>query len=146
MDASVRCVVLCWPVIDPLGRYRYALKLREAGTSKWADQVVPHHLGFWADEAAMAEGSPLLALERGEPVGRIPVLYLQGTKDGAHPRELLDRFVAAYRKAGASVELHLFPDMTEAFINNEPGLPQSIEAVGRIISFVHKEIGAPAGR
>src|SRR5690606_36376903 len=22
-DAAVQCVVLCWPVIDPLGRYRY---------------------------------------------------------------------------------------------------------------------------
>src|SRR5581483_10177265 len=24
VDASVRCVVLCWPVIDPLARYHYA--------------------------------------------------------------------------------------------------------------------------
>src|SRR5574341_1900996 len=24
VDATVRCVVLCWPVIDPLGRYHYA--------------------------------------------------------------------------------------------------------------------------
>src|SRR5688572_21290747 len=31
MDASVRAVVLCWPVIDPLGRYRYAKNMKEEG-------------------------------------------------------------------------------------------------------------------
>jgi hypothetical protein len=33
VDASVRCVVLCWPVIDPLARYHYARKLKAGGTS-----------------------------------------------------------------------------------------------------------------
>ena len=30
VDASVRAVVLCWPVIDPLARYHYAKKLKES--------------------------------------------------------------------------------------------------------------------
>ena len=36
------------------------------------------------------------------------VLYVQGTEDVAHPRPHLDRFVAAYRKAGGVVDLELF--------------------------------------
>src|SRR5712692_8362149 len=31
VDARVACVVLCWPVIDPLGRYQYAKKLQAGG-------------------------------------------------------------------------------------------------------------------
>jgi len=31
VDASVRCVVLCWPVIDPLARYHYAKQMIGSG-------------------------------------------------------------------------------------------------------------------
>src|SRR4029453_7595124 len=31
VDARLRCVVLCWPVIDPLARYHYAKKLKAGG-------------------------------------------------------------------------------------------------------------------
>ena len=34
VDASLRCVVLCWPVIDPLGRYHYAKKMQSGGDAK----------------------------------------------------------------------------------------------------------------
>jgi acetyl esterase len=141
-DASVRCAVLCWPVIDPLGRYHYALKLKERGNSAYADHALPLHHQYWPDESAMAEASPLLALERGESLGTPPVLYLQGTADGAHPRPLLDRFVSAYRKAGASVELHFFEGATEAFINTEPASPASMDALGKIVAFTRRQLAA----
>jgi len=56
----------------------------------------------------MDEGCPARALEQGERAQLPPVLYLQGTEDLAHPRPQLDRFVAAYRKAGGVVDLELF--------------------------------------
>jgi len=70
VDATVRCVVLCWPVIDPLARYRYAKKLKEGGKPypDLVDQVLPCHDEYWQTEEAMAEGNPVLALERGERV------------------------------------------------------------------------------
>src|SRR5213593_1448948 len=110
IDATVRCVVLCWPVIDPLARYRYAKKLKEGGKPypDLVDQVLPSHDEYWQTEEAMAEGSPVLALERGERVAMPPALYLQGTRDVAHPRPDLDRFVTLYRKAGGRVDLELF--------------------------------------
>jgi acetyl esterase/lipase len=139
VDATLRCVVLCWPVIDPLGRYHYAKKLKAGGNSK-ADEWVSCHDQYWPHEAAMAEGSPALALERGEPVQMPPVLYLQGTHDVAHPRPDLDRFIASYRRAGGRVELHFFEGMGEAFITNDPNSPAAIEAIDKIIEFVHREI------
>ena len=43
VDATVRCVVMCWPVIDPLGRYQYAKQLKAAGEPypEIVDRVLP---------------------------------------------------------------------------------------------------------
>jgi acetyl esterase/lipase len=142
-DASVQFVVLCWPVIDPLARYRYAKQLKAAGPPypDVVDQVLPCHDQYWGTEDAMAEGSPVLALERGERVELPPALYLQGTRDVAHPRPDLDRFVAQYRKAGGAVELELFEGEGQAFITRNPGSPAARRAVERIVEFVGKQAG-----
>jgi acetyl esterase/lipase len=142
VDASVRCAILCWPVIDPLARYHYAQRLRAAGPPypDIVDRVLPCHDLYWQTEAAMAEGNPLLALERGERVLLPPVLYVQGTRDQAHPRPDLDRFVAAYRAAGGEVELELYAGATEGFINRNPTAPAARQALERIIAFVHKRL------
>ncbi|MDO8475669.1 MAG: alpha/beta hydrolase [Candidatus Rokubacteria bacterium] len=142
VDATVRAVVLCWPVIDPLGRYHYAKKLKAGGKPypDVVDQVLPLHDQYWQTEAAMAEGNPVLALERGERVEMPPVLYLQGTNDPAHPRPHLDRFVAGYRKAGGQVELELYDDAGQSFITKNPTSPTAVRAMDKIIEFVHKQI------
>jgi len=142
VDATVRCVVLCWPVIDPLSRYHYAKKLKAGGKPypDVVDQVLPLHDQYWQTEAAMAEGNPVLALERGERVETPPVLYLQGTSDVAHPRPDLDRFVAGYRKAGGQVELELYEGEGQAFITRNPTSPNAARATEKIIEFVRKQI------
>jgi acetyl esterase len=140
VDATLRAVVLCWPVIDPLGRYQYAKTMQGGAHSKQADNWVRCHDQYWAGEAAMAEGNPTRALDRGEAVHMPPVLYLQGTADLAHPVPNRDRFIANYRKPGGRVELHLFEGMGEAFITNDPRAPASIEAIDKIIEFVHREM------
>jgi len=142
VDARVRCVVLCWPVIDPLARYHYAKQLKEGGKPRpeLLDQVLPLHDKYWQTEEAMAEGNPVLALERGERVELPPVLYLQGTNDIAHPRVDLDRFVAKYRKAGGQVELELFEGEDAGFIIRNPASPASGRALEKIIEFVHKQV------
>lgn len=141
VDSSVGCVVLCWPVIDPLGRYHHALKLKENGDPNLADHVGGDHIKFWATEAAMAEGSTTIALERGDNVRTPPVLYLQGDQDYNHPRANLERFVAAYRQAGGSVELHLFEGEKQLFIPQRPEAPASVDALGKMVEFVHRQLG-----
>ena len=141
VDASVKAVILCWPVIDPLGRYRYARNLREEGKHlKQAENWMACHDKYWANENEQAEGNPTLALERGEAVEKPPVLYLQGTADMAHPKPSRDQFVASYKQAGGRVELHLFEGVGEAFVTNDPTSPQAKEAIERIIEFVHREL------
>jgi acetyl esterase/lipase len=140
-DAGVRCVVMLWPVIDPLGRYRYAKKLRAAGKPypEFVEMVLPLHDKYWIGEDAMAEGNPALALERGEQVELPPALYIQGTSDIVHPREHLDKFVANYRKAGGHLELQLMEGEAEGFIMRKPASPAASQAMGRIIRFVHEQ-------
>ena len=143
VDASVRCAVLCWPVIDPLARYRYAKTLKASGPPypDFVDQVLPCHDQYWQTEEAMAEGNPVLALERGERVEMPPALYLQGSKDLAHPRADLERFVAQYRKAGGQVDLEIAEGEGQAFITRNTGSPAAQRGLERIVEFVGKHLG-----
>ena len=64
-DATVRAVVMSWPVINPLSRYRHAKRAVAAG-DEWGKPIIPRHDSYWKSEANMEEGNPMLALERGE--------------------------------------------------------------------------------
>ena len=143
VNASLRCAVLCWHVIDPLGRYQYAKALKQRGGSdaEFADRVLPSHDQFWGSEEAMAEGSPTRALECGEKVELPPALYIQGTADMAHPKPDRERFVENYRKAGGRVELELFEGEAEGFVGRNANSPHAARAIEKIIEFVHKQIG-----
>src|SRR5262245_35867920 len=84
-DASVRCVVMSWPVINPLGRYRPA-KRTAAGSNppEWPKGIIEKQDSYWQGEANMAEGNPMLALERGEKVMLPPAIWFQGQNDTLH--------------------------------------------------------------
>jgi acetyl esterase len=140
VDARVQAVVLCWPVIDPLGRYQYARKLKEGGKPypEVVDRVLPGHDQYWMTEANMAEGNPVMALERGERAELPPAIYIQGDKDMAHPRPHLDRFVAQYRKAGGQLDLELLEGEAEGFITKSPAAAR--RTIERIVEFVGKHL------
>jgi acetyl esterase len=152
-DAKVRGVIMGAPVIDPLGRYRYAKQLKETGKSypEFVDLVLPLHDKYWQNEDAMAEGNPVLALERGERVELPPVLYIQDTRDIVHPRPQLERFVELYRKAGGRVDLELSEGAADAFVprnppkalarsleKRDPSSPAAFRVVERMIAFVRE--------
>jgi len=72
-DASVRCVIMSWPVINPLSRYRHAKRAElQTPAPAWPKSIIARHDSYWRSEANMAEGSPTLALERGEKVQTPP--------------------------------------------------------------------------
>jgi acetyl esterase len=151
VDASVRGVIMGAPVIDPLGRYRYARQLKESGKPypEFVDLVLPLHDKYWKTEEAMAEGSPVLALERGELVALPPVLYIQDSRDIVHPRVQLERFVELYRNAGGQVDLELSEGAADAFVarnpppalgrmneKRDPSSPTSSRVIEKMVSFV----------
>jgi len=115
VDASVCCVGMTWPVINPISRYRYALRGRaDANPPGWIGDIPERHDIYWGTEAVMVEGNPMLALENGETVVTPPAVWIQGRPDPIHdyrdPDSPLDmnepdRFVANYRKAGGEIEI-----------------------------------------
>lgn len=152
VDAAVRGVIVGAPVIDPLGRYRYAKGLKESGKAypEFVDLVLPLHDKYWKTEDAMAEGNPVMALERSEAVELPPVLYIQDTRDIVHPRAQLERFVELYRKAGGQVDLELSEGASDAFAprnppaalrhlaKQDPSSPSAMRVIEKMAAFVHE--------
>ena len=118
VDARVQGVVMLWPVINPRSRYRHAKRLVAAGTPPgWAVGMDKKHETYWHDEATMAEGNPMLILERGDKVEMPPAVWIQGRPDLTHdyhdadsnfPGNEPERFVSNYRKAGGDIEITYF--------------------------------------
>ncbi len=118
VDASVQGVVMLWPVINPLSRYRHAKRLVAAGNPPgWAVGMDKKHDLYWHTEAEMAEGNPMLILERGEKVVMPPAIWVQGRPDQTHdyhdpdsnfPGNEPERFVSNYRNAGGDIEITYF--------------------------------------
>jgi len=132
LDASLGFVVVCWPISDPLARYRMA---RETGN----DRLVKNHDAFFQSEAAMADANPQAILERGETGALPPALLIQGTADANVTPDMADRFVAAYTKAGGTITLRKFEGEPHTFISLYPAKPASIEAMGLITRFVREQ-------
>lgn len=143
IDACVQACVLMWPVIDPLGRYQYAKKIKAAGgaDAEEVGRVLPSHDKFWVTEAAMAEGAPANALEKGETVELPPTLVVQGAADKMHPRDHLERFTAAYKKRGGPIEVEWYEGEISGFITRTAANPKNMTAgTERVVAFVHKHL------
>ena len=149
-DAVVSCVTLSWPVINPFGRYRMAKReLAGANPPEWPKSIIARQDAYWQSEANMAEGSPLLALERGEAVHLPPAVWFQGRGDILHDYRDPEsdfagnepqRFVAAYRKAGGDIALE-YIDM-ERHAGHSPDLSKTGDMFERMAAFVHRHVEA----
>jgi acetyl esterase len=133
-DAGLAFAIVCWPVADPVARYR---AVRERGNTRLVDA----HDQFWPSEEAMAEGSPQLILERGEPVETPPALIMQGTADDNLTPGMARNFATAYRKAGGTITFHEFAGEPHAFIARDPTAPNAQRALRLIAEFIHDQVG-----
>lgn len=140
VDGTLGCVILCSPVIDPLGRYQYAKGLRQDCTPPegFADRVVPSHDQYWQTEEAMAEAAPARILARGEKTELPPVLYLSRDYETAHPRPDLDEFVKQYRQAGGHVDLAIFEGEGDGFLTKNLSSPAAQQAFEQLVAFVYQ--------
>jgi acetyl esterase len=130
-DASLRFAIGCWPVANPLERYRVK---KAAGQERF----VISHEKFWPSEADMEDANPTLILARGEPVEKPPMLVMQGTADDNLTPDMANDFAAAYTKAGGSITKEIFQGQPHAFIPNAPTAPASLRALELIKTFIHR--------
>lgn len=143
VDASLRCVVMLWPVINPISRYRYAKRLNAGPDAPaWTKGMAERHERYWGNEGAMIEGNPMLALERGETLVTPPAMWVQGQPDVVHDYKDADssfagnepeRFAHNYRKAGGQIELVYCDQAARA----------TEAAFERVAGFFHRHMPAP---
>jgi len=142
VDGTLACVILCSPVIDPLGRYHYAKGLRQecAPPAGLAERVVPMHDQYWETEEAMAEAAPARILAGRERTALPPVLCLARSYEEAHPAPDREEFVRQYRKAGGQIGVTIFEGEGERLLSDlsSPVAKQTLE---QIRAFVHQHIG-----
>ncbi len=140
VDARVPYVVSLWPVICPLGRYRDR-KAKPQGEQVYQNRggAVAMQERYWLTEEAMGEGSPMLALERGDPVELPHILYLQNPADLLHPRHLMEQFVAGYRKRGGPLQLSLFEGKNYDLPRSDPGSPAAQQVIATIVGFIRQQ-------
>jgi len=135
VDASLGFVVVCWPISDPVARYKMA---RETGN----ERLVRNHDAYFLTEAAMAEANPQAILESGEVRNLPPALLIQGTADANVTPDMADRFVSAYTRSGGRITLRKFEGQPHTFISQNPTSPASVEALGLITDFIREQTRA----
>lgn len=148
VDASAAYVVSMWPVICPLTRYRENLERNSRGVDDHGGRVGGglDQMRYWIDEAAMADGSPVMALERGDAVATPDMLYVQALCDTLHPRHSMDRFCELYRRAGGTVETVLVEGEPYDLVRSKADSSEAKRAVTRIIEFIHERSGLASNR
>ncbi len=142
VDGTLSGVILCSPVIDPLGRYHYAKGLRDDCTPPdgFGDRVVPSHDKYWVTEEAMAEAAPARALARGEKTELPPAIFLARDHETSHPTPDREEFVKQYRKAGGQIDLSIFEGEGDGFLTKSLDSTGSQQAFEQIITFVHQHL------
>ena len=143
VDGTLSGVILCSPVIDPLGRYHYAKGLRQDCTPPegFGDRVAPAHDQYWQTEEAMEEAAPARALARGEKTELPPALYISRGHEIAHPRPDLDEFIKQYRQAGGQVDLSIYEGEGDGFVTKRLDTPAAQQAFEQIVTFVYQHLG-----
>ena len=131
VDASLRYLLCCWPVLDPFARYNYA---RNAGE----DRLVTSTEFYFVTPEATHEGNPQEILERGEPATLSPTLVIQGTADSNVPLSIPQKFEETYRKAGGEIQVEYFPGMPHGF-GNQP-FPESQRAIELMKGFIARQL------
>jgi acetyl esterase len=146
-DARPSCVVAMWPVICPFSRFRDVLERQARGEPHPSGRVGggTDQMKYWLTEDAMADGSPLLALERGDKVIKPDLLYVQTATDTMHPRASMEQFVASYRKAGGHLEVELVEGEPYDLVRSKSDSASARQAVERIIAFIQQKSAKAGG-
>jgi acetyl esterase/lipase len=138
LDAALTYVVMGWPVIDPLSRYRLALEGKLWSLTRDVNDFAERHLAYFGDEAGMKEANPQLMVERGETVVLPPALIIQGAADEQITRMMAENFVESYSLAGGFIELGKYPAAPHGFLRN--GGPNAQRGLAQIKSFIARRL------
>lgn len=142
VDATVNCVIMVSPVIDPLGRYLYAKGLRDDCTPPegMGERTPALHVQYWQTEEAMAEGAPARILAAGEKTVMPPVLCLARSYESAHPAPDREEFVRQYRKAGGQIDENIVDGAGDGLLSDVSS-STGIKTLDQMTDFIQHHLG-----
>ncbi len=129
ISARIEFFVACWPILDPLARYKMVLDVGN-------DRLTAAHDAYFRSKRDMEAGNPYLILKRDEEEWTPPMMIIQGTSDANVNHEWQDRFADLYKTKGGRVEVHKFKAQPHTFVTSDPQNTASIAAVQKITEFV----------
>ena len=140
-DGTLGCVIMVSPVIDPLGRYHYAKRLRDDVTppESVGERTVAMHDLYWVTEEAMGEAAPAQILARGERTELPPTLCLARNYEAAHPRPDLDEFIMQYRKADGQMDVTIF-DGDDGGVVKDLSTDVAQQALDQMTAFIRQHL------
>lgn len=145
IDAAVSYLIALWPVTCPLQRHHYLQNepgARDEGRP--TKQTLEYEDTYWVTAERMAEGSPLLALERGDSVELPSLLYVQNEADKLHPAFLREQFVSQYANKGGRVQVELFSGERYDDPRTNPTLASATQVFDGIAGFIHDQTSRSA--
>lgn len=131
LDARVAFVVSGWGVLYP--EERVAISERTNN-----QHMLKNVATFFPTRELLAEATPALVIERGEPVATPPALVFQGTADEWTTPDLARRFAEDYRKAGGTIDLDIYEGEHHTFLEDHPNTPNSKKVLAAIKTFIKK--------
>ena len=148
-DATVRCVVMSWPVINPFSRYRLAKRdagrRQSAGMAEVASSRARTPTGAakptWRRATRCSRSSAARRCSRRRRSGsRAAATSLHDYKDeeGSFPGNEPQRFVANYRKAGGEIALEYID--AERHAGHSPDLSKTGDMFERMVAWVGRHI------
>jgi acetyl esterase/lipase len=137
-DESVAYVIALFPVADPLARFRYVVGRQDDGSGFDAKRLIAAHHGYFTSEAQMAEASVTRIVAARENRALPPVWLAHPELDDNVPAAITDAFVAAYQKAGGSIERVHFPGARHGFTGQASA--DTDKALAMIRDFIGRQL------
>jgi acetyl esterase/lipase len=132
LDASLKYVVACWPILDPYARYLFA---QDTGRA----DIVASTEGYFGSTDAMSEANPTDIVKRRESVELPPTIIIQGSADANVTPEIQEGFASAFRGAGGTCDLQVFNGMPHG--TAEWPQTETERALGMVKHFIAQQLG-----
>jgi acetyl esterase len=133
VDATVAWVATRSPISNTFARYENAERRGNAGMMK-------NNKVFFNPWETIHESNPQEILERGEKVGLVPLLIMQGALDDNMLPEAQEKFAKTYKAAGGACDYRLFANSVHEWVA-EPG-PQTDKARETVKEFIARQLKA----
>jgi acetyl esterase/lipase len=131
VDATIAYAAMRSPISNPYARFQNAETLKR-------EPMVQNHVAFFKPWDTIHESNPQEILERHEPIGKVPLLIMQGERDDNMLPSIQAKFVAAYKAAGGECEYHVFEGSEHEWVAT-PG-PQTDRARAMVKSFIARQL------